>query len=146
MRKLEKLYWLIITSILLNNISYSQQNYHFKKFSESEKLSNNFANDFFQDSYGLMWIATSDGLNRYDGRSVKVYKNIQGNLESLPDNDAMQIVEDTDKNLWVACYNAIGKLNRKTDKFKKYLLDNLSFKSPPSFYSALLDDEGRVWV
>ncbi|MGB5893502.1 MAG: two-component regulator propeller domain-containing protein, partial [Ignavibacteriaceae bacterium] len=49
------------------------------------------------------------------------------------------------KDIWVACYNAIGKLDRKTDKFKKYSLDHLSFKSPPTFYRAILDNEGRIW-
>ena len=35
--------------------------------------------DFFQDSYGFMWIATDDGLNRYDGRNTKIYKNLVKN-------------------------------------------------------------------
>lgn len=121
------------------------QNYHFKLFPDLEKLSNKQATDFFQDSYGFMWIATSDGLNRYDGNSVKIYKNIQGDVESLPDNATMQIIEDAEKNLWVACYNAIGKLDRKTDKFTRYSLENLPFKSPPNFFSAMLDKEGVVW-
>lgn len=130
--------------IVLNRIQ-AQQNYHFKNFSEIEKLSNTRINDFFQDSFGFMWIATDDGLNRYDGKNVKIYKNKQGDLKSLPDNAVMQVVEDKDHNIWVACYNAIGKLDTKTDKFKKYSLDNLGFKSPPRITSALLDQEGRIW-
>lgn len=140
-----KMKFIIITLILFSSISIAQSNYHFKKFSDVEKLSNNKVNDFFQDSYGFMWIATDDGLNRYDGHSVKIYKNIQGDDESLPDNDAMQVIEDRDKNIWVACWNAIGKLDRKTDKFKRYGLDHLSFKSPPTFYSAILDNQGKIW-
>jgi len=136
---------LITILLVVTSINIAQNNYHFKNFSDVEKLSNNQVTDFFQDSYGFMWIATDDGLNRYDGRSVKIYKNIQGDDESLPDNDAMQVIEDQDKNIWVACYNAIGKLDRKTDKFRKYSLDHLSFKSPPTFYSAILDNQGRIW-
>ena len=135
---------LVIVTLFIICVS-AQSNYHFKNFPDVERLSNNQVSDFFQDSYGFMWIATGDGLNRYDGRSVKIYKNVQGDAESLPDNATMQVIEDQDKNIWVACYNAIGKLDRKTDKFKKYSLDNLSFKSPPTFYSALLDDQGRIW-
>ena len=138
--------FLIISAILLlSTSSYSQSDYHFKNFSDVEKLSNNQVSDFFQDSYGFMWIGTDDGLNRYDGRSVKIYKNIQGDAESLPDNDVMEVIEDHDKNIWVACFNSIGKLDRKTDKFKKYSLDHLSFKSPPTIYRALLDNDGRIW-
>ena len=70
---------LLIIAVPLFVISVSaQNNYHFKNFPDVEKLSNNQVSDFFQDSYGFMWIATGDGLNRYDGRSVKIYKNVQG--------------------------------------------------------------------
>jgi ligand-binding sensor domain-containing protein len=140
-----KIFVIIVAALLVSISSYAQSNYHFKNFSDVEKLSNNQVTDFFQDSYGFMWIATDDGLNRYDGRSVKIYKNIQGDDESLPDNATMQVIEDENKDIWVACYNAIGKLDRKTDKFKKYSLDHLSFKSPPSIYRAILDNEGRIW-
>ena len=123
----------------------AQQNYHFKKFSASEELSNTNVSDYFQDSYGFLWIATSDGLNRYDGNSVKIYKNVQGDVESLPDNATHKIVEDLDRNLWVACFNSIGKLDRKTDKFKRYSFDDLPFKSQPVALSAMLDNNGSVW-
>jgi len=140
-----KIKFIIITLLVFTSIIIAQSNYHFKNFPDVEKLSNNQVSDFFQDSYGFMWIGTDDGLNRYDGRSVKIYKNIQGDAESLPDNDVMEVIEDQDKNIWVACWNSIGKLDRKTDKFKKYSLDHLSFKSPPTFYSAMLDNQGRIW-
>ncbi|MBU2491576.1 MAG: SpoIIE family protein phosphatase [Bacteroidetes bacterium] len=135
---------LILLSISLTLIN-AQQNYQFKNFSEAEKLSNTTITDFFQDSYGFMWIATEDGLNRYDGKSVKIYKNRQGDETSLPDNAVMQIVEDKDKNLWAACYNAVGKLDRKTDKFKRYGLDNLPLKAAPNFFNSMLDSDGNVW-
>jgi ligand-binding sensor domain-containing protein len=124
---------------------YAQHIYHFKEFEHIEKLSNTKIRDMFQDSYGFMWLATDDGLNRYDGKNVRVYKNIQGNDNSLPDNATMKVIEDSDKNIWVACYNTIGKLDRKTDKFTKYTLDHLPYKSPPTFYRALLDQQGRIW-
>ncbi len=137
----------IFFTVILAAISFTnaQQNYNFKKFAESEKLSNTQVNDFFQDSYGFMWIATRDGLNRCDGKSVKIYKNIQGDDESLPDNEVFQVIEDRDKNIWVACFNLIGKLDRKTDKFIKYTLDKIPFKGPPRFYDSMLDKEGRIW-
>ena len=83
---LEKIKLLAIIILLSVTYTIAQNNYHFKNFSDVEKLSNNQVTDFFQDSYGFMWIAHEDGLNRYDGKSVKIYKNVQGNDESLPDN------------------------------------------------------------
>ena len=101
--------------------------------------------DFFQDSYGFLWIVTGDGLNRYDSRNIKIYKNRQGDDSSLPDNAAYEIVEDKDRNIWIACYDGIGKFDRKTEKFKRYSLEDLPFKNPPNFYSSLSDFKGNLW-
>ncbi len=147
MKKLfqQKIKIIITVLILSSSINIAQSNYNFRRFADSEKLSSVQVEDFFQDSYGFMWIVTSDGLNRYDGKTVKIYKNQPGDIETLPDNAGYKIVEDLQKNLWVSCYNAVGKLDRKTDKFKRYGLDNLPFKSPPEFLSSLLDDDGGIW-
>ena len=39
-----------------------------------------------QDSYGFIWLGTSDGLNRYDGRGNKVYRNVLNEKFSLENN------------------------------------------------------------
>ena len=136
-----------VVVFLLIALTYAsaQNNYNFKKFADSDKLSSVLVADFFQDSYGFMWLTTADGLNRYDGKNVKIYRNQPGDDNSLPENDTYAIIEDKQKNLWVACYNVIGKLNRKTDKFKRYSLYNLPFKRELLFYGSLLDKEGRIW-
>ena len=41
-------------------------------FSSDHELSSSLINQIFQDSYGMMWIATEDGLNRYDGAKFTV--------------------------------------------------------------------------
>jgi serine phosphatase RsbU (regulator of sigma subunit)/ligand-binding sensor domain-containing protein len=137
----------IFLSIILaaSSFLFAQQNYQIKNFVDIEKLSNNQITDIIQDSYGFMWIATEDGLNRYDGKTAKIYKNIQDDDESLPDNECGVLLEDNDKNIWVACFNSIGRLDRKTDKFKRYSLENISFKSPAKFYSGIIDNQGRIW-
>ncbi len=136
---------LIMAVLVFGADNIFSQNYHFKEFHKQESLSNIQVSNFFQDSFGFLWIATSDGLNRYDGSSVKIYKNKQGDPNSLPDNDVNRIIEDKDRNLWVSCFNSIGKLDRNTDKFIKYSLDHFGFKRPPQVYNALLDSDGHVW-
>lgn len=135
----------IIFIVVCNTNDTVGQNYHFKNFPMQEALSNDKVSNFFQDSYGFLWISTGDGLNRYDGQSVKIYKNKQGDVASLPDNDVNRLIEDRNRNLWVSCFNSFGKLDRKTDKFTKYSIDHLGFKRPPQVYSALLDSEGNIW-
>jgi len=135
-----------VTLVLLLSSSLSaQRNYHFTEFSDLEKLTSGKVNDFYQDSYGFLWMATPDGLNRYDGRYIKVYKNRQGDENTLPDNECHVLLEDNESNMWVGCFNQIGKLDRSTGKFKNYSLDHLPGKSFVRFSSSLLDLNGNIW-
>ena len=60
--------------------------YSLKQFSSKNGLSNSAVLSLCQDSKGLIWIGTCDGLNTYDGKSVRLYKpvnrknNLSGNL------------------------------------------------------------------
>ena len=47
-----------------------------------------------QDGYGFMWFSTANGLCRYDGSSVKVYRNDANDPNSLSHNLVWSILED----------------------------------------------------
>jgi len=47
----------------------------FGRLTTEDGLSGNQAYHVAQDSYGFMWFATANGLSRYDGASVKVYRH-----------------------------------------------------------------------
>jgi len=55
----------------------------------------------YQDKQGLMWFATKDGLNKYDGYKVIVYRHQPNDPLSLPENYITQIIEDDSGNCWV---------------------------------------------
>ena len=46
-------------------------------------LSNNAVTCIYQYHNGFMWFGTYDGLNRYDGYSFKIFRNIIGDSTSL---------------------------------------------------------------
>ena len=47
----------------------------FFNLTELDGLSNNKVLDIVQDLEGFIWIATADGLNRFDGYRFKIYRN-----------------------------------------------------------------------
>ena len=56
----------------------------FESISIIDGLSHNNIWCIVQDSYGYMWIATDDGLNKYDGYNFKILKTIPPILQLYP--------------------------------------------------------------
>ncbi len=142
---------LIIISISVWNnqdIIFAQQ-LKTQHISIGEGLSNGNVNAIIQDKYGFLWIATDDGLNRYDGYEFKVYKNVPGNPNSLIDNRVWDLKEDKDGNLWIATYEGVSYFARLTNKFTNYEIDTLVVprdSGNPLAVSVLIDSFDDVWV
>jgi hypothetical protein len=58
----------------------------FDRLSSEDGLSNVQIRGIAQDNHGFMWFTTFDGLNRYDGSSVKVYRHDSNDPYSLSNN------------------------------------------------------------
>ena len=92
----------------------------FERISIRDGMSQSYTTAIFQDSKGLMWFGTQDGLNMYDGYEfVKFYHN-PNNSNSLADNYVHTIYEDTLGNLWIGTDNGLSKLNPKTYHFTNF--------------------------
>lgn len=86
-------------------------------------LSNNHINSIEQDSLGFMWIATADGLNRYDGFNFVKYNH--NNYSGLSNNNISQIKYSTAHNaLIVATDIGLNKFIPKYDKFEPFYKQN----------------------
>jgi signal transduction histidine kinase/ligand-binding sensor domain-containing protein/DNA-binding response OmpR family regulator len=73
-----------------------------KLFTSSHDMSSSLINSVCQDSNGMIWVATEDGLNRYDGSKITIYKNIPGDSTSLAHNYVNSLFEDDKGHLFVA--------------------------------------------
>jgi signal transduction histidine kinase/ligand-binding sensor domain-containing protein/DNA-binding NarL/FixJ family response regulator len=102
-----------------------------------------------QDSQGLVWLGTEDGLVRYDGRELYRYARSRTEPHSLPGNYVWQVVEDADTNLWIALDGAgIAKWDRRTDRFTSYRHDasNPGSLSSDRVRTVLVDARGLIWI
>ena len=103
-------------------------------------LSNNAVTSIFQDQHGFMWFGTFDGLNRYDGYSFKIFRNVINDTTSLNSSVIRVITEDGNHQLWIGTgkglniYNPL-KANFYSTKFKSW--DNTSVSPLESFISAI---------
>src|SRR5688500_8257789 len=58
-------------------------------------LSNNDVECMLQDSQGYMWIGTRDGLNRYNGHEIDIYK------EQLPSSFIYSLLQHSSGEIWI---------------------------------------------
>jgi signal transduction histidine kinase/ligand-binding sensor domain-containing protein/DNA-binding NarL/FixJ family response regulator len=79
-------------------------------------LSNNSDTNIYKDHHGFVWIGTYDGLNRYDGSTVKVFRNIWGDAQSLNDNHVNKLAGSGDK-IFVGTLSGLVYYNYNDAKF-----------------------------
>jgi ligand-binding sensor domain-containing protein/serine phosphatase RsbU (regulator of sigma subunit) len=71
-----------ILILILLTFELNAQQLKFKYIDNEDGLSSLFVSSIMQDDLGFMWFGTQDGLNKYDGYQIKVYKTDPDN----PDN------------------------------------------------------------
>jgi signal transduction histidine kinase/ligand-binding sensor domain-containing protein/CheY-like chemotaxis protein/HPt (histidine-containing phosphotransfer) domain-containing protein len=102
-----------------------------------------------QDSQGFVWLATEDGLVRYDGHELVRYAYTRNGVNGLPGNFIYQIVEDEHQDLWVAVKDAgIARWNRASDTFTVFRHDPANTNSIGSDVTraVLIDKSGLIWI
>lgn len=91
----------------------------FTHLSTRESLSANHPLDIAKDHKGYIWIATSDGLNRYDGKKCVPYKGGR-NANSLPNSWVACLLEDKQQQLWVGTHSGLCRYDRENDVFVRF--------------------------
>ncbi|HEX5169420.1 MAG TPA: two-component regulator propeller domain-containing protein [Cyclobacteriaceae bacterium] len=119
---------LIILTVCFAVVDGHTQRLRFDQMSVSDGLSSNSVYTIFQDRRGFIWFGTLDGLNRFDGYEIKVYKHNKKDIESLSGNRITNIFEDRHHDLWL--YDEHNSLMHKfhpaTQKFEAYYLDRVA--------------------
>jgi len=120
--QLKRVFLLLISCACAIN-SYGQFN---KLYSIRNGLSSTTINKVIQCKQGYIWIATDDGLNKFDGERFTVYRSGEGRKDGLTDNLITSLFEDSNGTIWIGTHSGLLSFMPKTEKFTKYpiSLDN----------------------
>jgi signal transduction histidine kinase/ligand-binding sensor domain-containing protein/DNA-binding response OmpR family regulator len=125
------------------------QEFVFEKIRTSEGLSQNDVNDIFQDKNGFLWIATNDGLNRYDGYNFKIFAHKPYSDEGISSNLVFCMTEDTDGNIWLGTSDeGVCKFDVTTERFYVYKNTdkNPNLIGANRITTILAAKDGSIWV
>jgi len=121
----------------------------FETLSTLDGLSQSMVYSIIRDNEGFMWIATADGLNKYDGYKFEIFQHNPYSKNSLNSNIIRDLKQCKDSLIWIAHYNeGLNLLN-------KYTGDMLSYKHDPDDSASISNDyvnvifedsRGNVWV
>ena len=93
---------------------------HFNNISAEDGLSHQSINAIVQDKMGFIWIATQDGLTRYDGKSFKNYTHSPGIETSLGNNWVWDLHVDSEGRLWAASSGGFHLYLPEVDGFTNF--------------------------
>ncbi len=106
-------------------MGYSQQStdVFLRKYFQQDGLSSFYVRQILQDKNGFVYIATQEGLDRFDGKQFFHYRKTNEPDYRLAGIDIRSIVEDKDKNLlWVLPgENGVNAINTITGKVTKFI-------------------------
>lgn len=89
----------------------------FSQLTKADGLSDNNVECIFKDSDGFIWFGTRNGLCRYDGYEMRVFRHTL-DTASISGNRVMDICEDREGYLWIGTYkNGLNKFDKKTEIF-----------------------------
>ncbi len=132
----------ILCWVLNNPTLADQPNFKFKHLTTNEGLSNSQIHCVYQDSYGYIWIGTNNGLNRYDGVSLEVFRYDPQVSTSLRGNSVNCIVEDVNGDLLVGTSEGLHVYNQKLQSFTYLPL----WENYTVIKDVFIDSKGVKWV
>jgi signal transduction histidine kinase/ligand-binding sensor domain-containing protein/DNA-binding response OmpR family regulator len=116
--------WLIIALFVSKNVNGQIHSQNLiKKWNVKDGLSQGVVNCITQDNQSLIWFATEDGLNRFDGYSFKIFRYKPEEPTSIPDNFIQHLCKDSDGNLWVSSRQGLLQFDPYHETFSLYKYD-----------------------
>ena len=116
--------------------------------STSDGLPQSFVSGLEQDDASFIWIATRNGLSRYDGIQYKLFQHDARDSSTLASNLIIWMRKDNQNHLWIEFENgAIDRMDPVSEKIQHYIHADQSSGSRIPFVRRgwLVDHQDNFW-
>ena len=142
--------FIILILIISQSTSLSQtRDLRFDYFSIKDGLPDNGLRTVLQDHLGFLWIATTNGLSKYDGYEFKNYSLLKEGSDDRIRNRIWFLIEDSKGDIWVALSTGgLAILLRNEERFEFYFHEenNLNSLGDKDIFTMLEDSKGNIWI
>lgn len=123
MRFIRKKLCCFLFFFLIHQVVYAQTYEKLNNFTTDHGLPSNHIYDLLEDNNGFLWIATDNGVSRFDGKYFQNFSVKDG----LPSSEALQLIKEQDGTIWINCYKQLPSyFDEKTNKFIVVKSDKLN--------------------
>ena len=112
---------------------------HMSTISHKDGLSNSAVISIYQDSIGLMWFGTYDGLNCYDGNRIETFKTDFSADATLDNNIVADIHYAGNNHIWVCSYGGASRFHLS----KRTVSDTYTFEKE---FKLISNTAGNTWA
>ncbi len=108
-----------------------------KLFDADKQLSSSYTTQIYRDHDGFIWVATRNGLNRYDGYQTRIYKKEKGDDLGMASNYVNCMMQDHNGLFYIGMYGAFQTYDgERFHDIKTYDLDG---RHMPTYVTCLLE-------
>ena len=116
-------------------------------FTPDDGLSNSHITQIYQDSKGYIWIATENGLNKFNGYDFEVYLSIPDDSTSIRANYVTRVYEDSRGLFWVATSNGLLQYDRTRNAFLRWRMGKMDDQFKDRRASYIYEDRNHnLWI
>ncbi len=118
----------------------------FRSYGVADGLPSSAVNAIAQDSHGYLWLATDDGLARYDGVGFRVWQHDPADPASLPGNLVQALHVDATDRVWVALEgHGFAMLQPDGVHFHRYDHANTPSMGEDDVFAFASTRDGALW-
>ena len=144
----------IVFHILVSNVFFSHAEtrndpFIIQRYNINSGLSSDYLRALWQDQEGYLWIATSNGLNRFDGYKTRIYKPEYDQGVTFNSVNFNAITEDKLGNLWLGTdHSGVNIFNKRTNQVRIFERDDTTGHAilDNNINHLFCDSKGRVWI